>query len=247
MATEIGNDTYLSHTAQDIDDAIDAVVLKLGKADVYKGTKIEANTDVNELTDYGTYYCDSGTTAATLSNCPVSSTGFIMINFSTGNRLRAFISVSATNPRIYLQARTSSTWQTIKQVAMTDDISNAEINLLNNTTIERITLKESAGGTTDSSTTRIGSQNYFEIPAGAHSFTFDAYYRNGGLQAFVCYYDSSKTYLGNTEWTGYAGWKSPGYAFPIPSGAKYIRACFRFSDNTTIIVSDMIKCMLSFA
>ena len=246
MATNIGDKTYLEHTAQDIDDAIDAIAGMLGKADIYKGTKIEASTDVNSLTDYGTYYCADGTTAASLSNCPISSTGFIMVNFSTGNRIRLFLAASATNPRIFVQARTSSTWQTIKTVAFTDDIQAAKTDLLKTTTIERITLRESAGGTTESSTTRIGSEDYFEIPTGASTLTFEAFSRSYNLQSFVCFYNSSKTYLGNTEWTGYVNWKDPGKPAPIPSSAKYVRVCFRYSDNATINVSDMIKCILSF-
>ena len=229
-------------------DALLAALPLLTRGDLYRGYQIVANTDVDSLTDYGTYYCDSSTTAATLSNCPISGSGFIMIVFSNGNRVRLFIAVSANYPRMLIQARTGGTWRTVREFAMLDQIPSAsDINLLTSTTLERITLKESAGGTTEASTTRIGTQEYFEIPSGAHSFSFDAYYRSGGLQAFVCYYDSSKTYLGYTLWIGYAGWNSPGYPFPIPSGAAYFRVCFRFSDNSVITVSDMIKCILSFA
>ena len=229
-------------------DALLAGLNILTRADLYRGYQIAANTDIDTLTDYGTYYCDSSTTAATLTNCPITGSGFIMTIFSNGNRVRMFYAVSANYPRMFIQSRTGGTWRTIREFAMIDQIPSAsDINLLTSTTIERITLKESAGGTTEASTTRIGSQEYFAIPAGSHSFTFESYYRSGGLQAFVCYYDSNKDYLGYTPWVGYAGWNSPGYPFPIPSGAAYFRVCFRFSDNDTITVSDMIKCILSFA
>lgn len=223
----------------------------LTRADLYRGYQIAANTDLNDdalCGNYGTYYCSDGTTAATLSNSPITTSGFIMLNYSNGNRIRLFLAVSATIPRMYIQARTGGTWRTIRQFAMIDDIPAAsDINLLDSTTLERITLRESAGGITDASTTRIGSQEYFEIPAGSHSFAFASYYRNGGLQAFVCYYDINRAYLGNTEWIGYVNWKDPNYAFPVPSGAHYLRVCFRYSNNDTIYTSDMIKCILSFS
>ena len=229
-------------------DALLAALNILSRADLYRGYQIANNTDVDDLTDYGTYYCDSAATAATLTNCPISGSGFIMIIFSNGNRVRLFIAVSANYPRMLIQARTGGTWRTVREFAMIDQIpSSSDINLLTSTTIERITLKESADGAAEASTTRLGSQEYFDIPAGAHSFAFDSYYRSGGLQAFVCYYDSSKTYLGYTQWVGYAGWNSPGYPFPIPSGAAYMRVCFRYSDNSTINISDMIKCVLTFS
>lgn len=99
-------------------DAILAGYSTLTRADLYRGYQIAANTDIDTLTDYGTYYCDSSTTAATLSNCPITGSGFIMTIFSNGNRVRMFYAVSATVPRMYIQARTGGTWQTIKEFQM---------------------------------------------------------------------------------------------------------------------------------
>ena len=115
MATEIGNDTYLAHSGQDIDDAIDAVATKIGKTDAYKGTEITENTDLDTLTNIGTYYCQTSTVAATLSNCPVSGSGFILQIFSTGNRFEILYPVTATPDKIYVRCftggSTSGTWK----------------------------------------------------------------------------------------------------------------------------------------
>lgn len=46
------------------------------KLDLYTGTKIESNTDLNTLTTPGTYFCVNTATAATLVNSPLSSVGF---------------------------------------------------------------------------------------------------------------------------------------------------------------------------
>lgn len=105
------------YTKTEIDDLLAALPI-LSRADLYRGYQIAANTDINTLTDYGTYYCDSSTTAATLTNCPITGSGFIMTIFSNGNRVRMFYAVSATVPRMYIQARTGGTWQTIKEFQM---------------------------------------------------------------------------------------------------------------------------------
>ena len=99
-------------------DSMFAALNILTKADLFRGEQIVANTDVNTITNYGVYYCADGTTAATLSNCPITSTGFIMIVYSTGNRVRLFYGVSATNPRIFIQAYTGGQWRTIKEATL---------------------------------------------------------------------------------------------------------------------------------
>lgn len=99
-------------------DTIIANLPILTRADLFRGYQITANTDIDTLTNYGCYYCADGTTAATLSNCPISATGFIMIVYSTGNRVRLFFGVSATNPRAFIQAYTGGTWRTIKEFTL---------------------------------------------------------------------------------------------------------------------------------
>lgn len=105
------------YTKTEIDSMFAALNI-LTKADLFRGEQIVANTDVNTITNYGVYYCADGTTAATLSNCPITTTGFIMIVYSTGNRVRLFYGVSATNPRIFIQAYTGSQWRTIKEATL---------------------------------------------------------------------------------------------------------------------------------
>ena len=46
------------------------------KLDLYTGTKIASNTDLNTLTTPGTYFCVNTATAATLLNSPLSTVGF---------------------------------------------------------------------------------------------------------------------------------------------------------------------------
>lgn len=46
------------------------------KLDLYTGTKIESNTDLNTLTTPGTYFCVNSSTAATLVNSPLTTVGF---------------------------------------------------------------------------------------------------------------------------------------------------------------------------
>ena len=102
-------------------DALLAALPILSRGDLYRGYQITANTDIDTLTDYGTYYCDSGTTAATLINCPITATGFIMINYSNGNRVRIFYAVSANYPRMLIQARTGGVWRTIREFITKDE------------------------------------------------------------------------------------------------------------------------------
>lgn len=105
------------YTKAEMDDIIAALPI-LSRADLYRGYEIAANTDIDTLTNYGTYYCSDSATASTLANCPITGSGFIMTIFSNGNRVRMFYAVSATVPRMYIQARTGGTWQTIKEFQM---------------------------------------------------------------------------------------------------------------------------------
>ena len=218
---------------QDIQDAINSLTI-LTRADLYRGYQITANTDVDTLTDYGTYYCADGTTAATLSNCPITTSGFIMIIFSNGNRVRLFIAISATIPRIYIQARTGGTWRTIRQCAMTDEIQYDE-NMLGYAW-GRYNVAESTGDV-NASTTRIGTPDYFEIPIGTNTIVYTPMFDGVRGDVFYLFYDSSKTYTNQ-----YIGWVSAGVPVKVPTNMKYYRLCFRKPNNDTIYVSDMIRC-----
>lgn len=223
------------YTKTEIDALLQQIVdNSLKRSDLYRGYQIESGTDVDTLTDYGTYYCADGTTAATLSNCPITTSGFIMTIFSNGNRVRMFYAVSATVPRMYIQARTGGTWRTIRQFAMTDEIQYSE-NMLGYSW-GRYNVAESTGEV-NASTTRIGTPDYFSIPSGTSTITYSPYFDGVAGDTFYLFYDSSKTY-NNT----YIGWVSSGVPVKVPSGMSYYRLCFRRPDNATIVVSDMIRC-----
>lgn len=223
------------YTKTEIDDIIqDVIDGELTRADIYRGYQIAANTDVNTLTDYGTYYCADGTTAATLSNCPITTSGFIMINFSNGNRVRLFLAISATIPRMYIQARTSSVWRTIRQFAMLDEIQ-ADENMLGYSW-GRYTVSEDTGNVL-ASTTRIGTEDYFEIPSGVTNVAYSPEFSGVSGQTFYLFYDSNKAYHSQ-----YQNWTNSGTPVKFPTGAAYYRLAFRRPDNATIVVSDMIRC-----
>ena len=226
------------YTKAEMDDIIQAVIDgELTRADIYRGYQIQANTDLNNDTlygNYGTYYCADGTTAATLSNSPITTSGFIMMNFSNGNRVRLFIAISANIPRMYIQARTGGTWRTIRQFAMLDEIQ-ADENMMGYAWA-RCTVSEDTGNII-SSTTRIGSEDYFEIPTGTSTIVYNPMFDGVRGEIFYLFYDSNKTYNNN-----YIGWVSAGVPVKVPANMKYYRLAFRKPSNSTIIVSDMIRC-----
>lgn len=49
------------------------------------GTPIDANTDLQTLTDFGTYYCQNDATAVTLTNCPTDKPFRMIVEASSGN------------------------------------------------------------------------------------------------------------------------------------------------------------------
>lgn len=226
------------YTKSEIDDIIQSVIDgELTRADIYRGYQIQANTDLNNDTlygNYGTYYCADGTTAATLSNSPITTSGFIMMNFSNGNRIRLFLAVSATIPRMYIQARTSGTWRTIRQFAMIDEIQ-ADENMLGYSW-GRYNVAESTGDV-NPSTTRIGTPDYFEIPTGVSTIVYTPMFNGVRGEVYYLFYDSSKVYHSQ-----YIGWVSAGVPVNVPANTKYYRLCFRKPNNDTIYVSDMIRC-----
>ena len=176
------------YSKTEIDAIIQSVIDgELKRSDIYRGYQITANTDMNDDTlygNYGTYYCSDGTTAATLQNSPITSSGFVMLNFSTGNRVRLFIAVSANTPRMFIQARTGGTWRTIRQFAMTDEIQYDENMLGYNW--GRYNVAESTGDV-NPSTTRIGTPDYFEIPAGTQTITYSPFSAACAVTCFISF------------------------------------------------------------
>lgn len=228
------------YTKSEIDTIIQAVIDgQLTRGDIFRGYQITANTDVNTLTDYGCYYCSDGTTAATLSNCPITTSGFIMLNFSNGNRVRLFLAISATIPRMYIQARTGGTWRTIRQFAMLDEVQ-ADENMLGYSW-GRYNVAESTGDV-NPSTTRIGTPDYFEIPTGTNTIVYSPFFDGVRGDVFYLFYDVDKVYHNQ-----YIGWVGSGVPVKVPADAKYYRLCFRKPNNDTIYVSDMIRCSRNYA
>ena len=239
------------YTKTEMDAIIQSVIDgQLTRGDIFRGYQIAANTDVNTLTDYGCYYCSDGTTAATLSNCPITTTGFIMLNFSTGNRVRLFLAVSATTPRMYIQARTGNIWRTIRQFAMADEIpSSVPISLLSQTW-ENGTATDATGNFDAPSTVRIRSQYYFNIPDNVTAFQVTANYQSGlsvgRLRYAPYFYDANQTYLGDIEGTGWYGWTDSEIYRKIPTNAKFVRLVLRYADGTSISPSNLIAGNISF-
>ena len=229
------------YTKDETDALLQAIVDgELKRSDIYRGYQIPATDgdgnpiDLNNLTDYGTYYCADGTTAAQLLNSPITTSGFIMINFSTGNRVRLFLAVSANTPRMFIQARTGGVWRTIRQFAMLDEVQ-ADENMLGYAW-GRYNVAESTGDV-NPSTTRIGTPDYFEIPTGTNTLVYSPMFDGVRGDVFYLFYDAGKVYHNQ-----YIGWVSAGVPVKVPSDAKYYRLCFRKPNNDTIYVSDMIRC-----
>lgn len=242
---QAGNNVFENvYTKTEVDDLIAAAMSTvITKADIYRGWQLVSSAaeplDINSVTDYGTYYCSDGTTAATIQNCPITTSGFIMINFSNGNRVRLFLAISATIPRMFIQARTGGTWRTIRQFAMLDEVQ-ADENMLGYSW-GRYTVSEDTGNVL-ASTTRIGTEDYFEIPAGTTCVAYSPEFSGVSGQTFYLFYDSNKAY--NNQ---YQNWTDSGTPVKFPTGAAYYRLAFRRPDNATIIVSDMIRCSRNFS
>lgn len=67
----------LGGSAQTLAAAIGSLQTSLdNKLDLYTGTKIESNADLNTFTTPGTYFCVNTATAATLVNSPLTTVGF---------------------------------------------------------------------------------------------------------------------------------------------------------------------------
>lgn len=90
----------LAGSAQSVKAALDALNSKWHK-------NINADQDLNNLTDIGLYDCQTGAIAQTLSNCPASS-NFVMQVYLKGSYHTQLI-IDGTN--IYIRSQISSGWQ----------------------------------------------------------------------------------------------------------------------------------------
>ena len=80
------------------------------------GIEINANEDLNNLIEPGTYYSKSSTITTSLTNCPLSSLGFIMtVNYTTGNDPLYICQTiygrsDGFTPIIYVRHKANSSW-----------------------------------------------------------------------------------------------------------------------------------------
>ena len=91
--------TTLNGSAQSVANAINKMA----------GTSIPSNTDLNDLTVPGAYFCATSAIASTLTNCPVG-TNFTMFVMKKHTNLQTQVLFAST--RILFRTRTSSSWQT---------------------------------------------------------------------------------------------------------------------------------------
>lgn len=89
------------------------------------GISINANEDLNNLTEIGTYYSTSSTITASLTNCPMSTYGFFMIvSYATGTdplyiRQTIYGRTDSYTPIMYARHKSSSEWG--EWVSFSDD------------------------------------------------------------------------------------------------------------------------------
>lgn len=192
----------------------------------------ETGYDCDTLTDPGIYRVPSAAVAADIANIPSQSAGRLIVsNLGLGNRyIQIYL---ASGARVFIRSYLSTGWQAWFEYQGIENMTSY--------TWGRYTVEESTGNVT-SSTTRIGSEEYFAISGNA-VLTYSAWISSQPLQAFYLFYDSSQAYLGEISGTGYIGWVDCGIPIKVPSSARYYRVAFRRSNNATITPSEMIKCV----
>lgn len=146
MAQDIGDRTYLSHTAQEVDDAVDAVdALTFGTQTVQDSTDVlnsgaiwssiwaqmlglntftnlAAGDDLNDFTTSGIYRCTGSSIAAQIANMPSSAAqqaGGRLIVFNVGGTGRYIQFYISSGARFWLRSNTSSGWQSWYEYAGT--------------------------------------------------------------------------------------------------------------------------------
>ena len=83
----------------------------IGAFDLESGTALVAGQDLDAFTTPGSFYCANGTTAAALSNTPITANGFKLIVMKvTSVRLVQIVFNAATNARIYIRFWNTTSW-----------------------------------------------------------------------------------------------------------------------------------------
>lgn len=70
-------------------------------------TEITANTDLDTLQRAGAFYCGAGSIAATLINCPLNNSGFVMEVLKKGSQ---WTQVIHQGSMMYTRSRFSDGW-----------------------------------------------------------------------------------------------------------------------------------------
>lgn len=191
----------------------------------------ETGYDCNTLTEVGIYRVPSAAVAADIANIPTQAAGRLIVsNLGLSNRyIQIYL---ASGARVFIRSYVSTGWQAWYEYQGVENMTSFPWGNYN--------VAESTGAV-NPSTTRIGTEEYFPISGGS-VLTYSAYRSGQQLQTFYLFYDSTQTYLGEIEGTGYIGWVDSGVPVKVPSQARYYRLCFRRSGNQTITPSELIKC-----
>lgn len=192
----------------------------------------ETGYDCDTLTDVGIYRVPSAAVAADIAHIPTQAAGRLIVsNLGLGNRyIQIYL---ASGARVFIRSYLSTGWQAWFEYQGIENMTDYSW--------ERCTVKESTGAV-ESSTTRIGSYDYFAISGNA-VLTYSAWISSIPLQTYYLFYDSSQNYLGEISGTGYIGWVDCGIPIKVPSSARYYRVAFRRSGNQTITPSELVKCV----
>lgn len=78
-----------------------------------QATEIAANSDLNDFTTPGVYYCPNSTVAATLRNSPIATSGFEMTvsaSSASGNAIQMIYNSVSTLSRLYIRRYYGSAW-----------------------------------------------------------------------------------------------------------------------------------------
>jgi len=84
------------------------------------GNAIDSNTDLNDITTADEYYVATSTIAATLINCPHTTSGFkLVVEYLNAEiRLRQTIYATNADSDTYVRTYTNAGWGTWKKVSM---------------------------------------------------------------------------------------------------------------------------------
>lgn len=95
----------------------------LGGLNLYRGTLIPDNSDLNDYITPGTYYCADGTNTATLSNIPSISAGFKLVVYYKGSpdNINQEIYVNGMESS-YVRYRQAGTWYSWTKLINTGDL-----------------------------------------------------------------------------------------------------------------------------